>query len=458
VATLSPGRALRAHLLELDWPEVEALLGAMTDDQLAGLLADWQVWARDEQLEPPGEWTFWFVMAGRGFGKTRAGAEWTHEAVRTYPWFSLVGPTLDDVREIMIEGESGLLATAKPGWRPAWNQHRRRLEWPNGAQARYYTADEPERLRGKQHQAGWLEEPASWRYPESWDQFLFGLRLPPRPRAIVTGTPKPVRIVRELLADSGCIVTKGTTYENLANLAPAFQRAVIGRFEGTSLGRQELLAELLEDDEEAVVPLTWVRACQATRSPADVELLPVELGVDVGAGGDESVIRERRGPLAGRVWRDRQRDTMRVVGKTVRAARETGARRIKVDVIGIGHGVHDRLAEMARGGELAGVEVVGVDVGKASRHPDRYERLRDELWWEVGRRLSEDCGWDLSGLDQATIDQLTAPHYTTTSGGRVKVEAKDETRRRLNRSPDDADALLLAFYSPPPARRARIRA
>lgn len=219
--------------------------------------------------------------------------------------------------------------------------------------------------------------------------------------------------------------------------------------EGSPLYTSKVRGLFPEDSDDGVVRVSAVLRCRRQgQEHTDAQLLPVELGVDVGAGGDWSSIRERRGILAGRVWRDHQPDTMRVVGLVVRAIAETGATRVKVDETGIGTGVRDRLRELRREG-VHGAEVVGVNFGAKAKDPKRFPRLRHELWWEVGRELSEDGGWDLSheAVDDDTIAQLVAPKYTIDSSGRVVVEDKSDLRKRIGRSPDDADALLLAFYN-----------
>ncbi len=203
---------------------------------------------------------------------------------------------------------------------------------------------------------------------------------------------------------------------------------------------------------DSVVPLSWVRACQ--RDPLSPELqaawsreTPVELGVDVGAGGDRTVIYAPYGARAQLVWRGQTPDPMVVVGRVVEAIRATGATAVKVDVVGIGWGVLGRLQELGGQG-VHRATIVPVNVGATSSDPTRFPRLRDQLWWDIGRELSRTQGWDLRGVDDATIGQLIAPRYVPDSSGRIKVEPKDETKARLGRSPDDADALLLAFYAP----------
>lgn len=211
--------------------------------------------------------------------------------------------------------------------------------------------------------------------------------------------------------------------------------------------------EFPSDADDGVVRLSKLMAC--TREPNQpyppARLVPVELGVDLGAGGDETCIRERRGLVAGREWRNREKDSEKVVDQIVQAIRATGATRVKVDSIGIGWGIVGSLRTRRKQG-LHGAEVVGVNVSEASTQPEKYARLRSQIWWEVGRQLSEDGGWDLSQLDTTDRDrlvsQLTAPKYSLDATGRIVVEKKEETKKRLGRSPDNADALLLAFYTP----------
>ncbi len=193
------------------------------------------------------DWRYWLVMAGRGFGKTRTGAEMVRLWVRDFEMVNIIGATADDARDIMIEGESGILAVCPDGERPEYRPSKRRLEWPNGAKTLIFTADEPERLRGKQHMKLWADELASWRYAEAWDQAQFGLRLGDNPQAVITTTPKPTGVIKELLAHPHAVVTSGTTYENRANLAEAFYDAIITKYEGTRLGQQELMALILDD-------------------------------------------------------------------------------------------------------------------------------------------------------------------------------------------------------------------
>lgn len=215
----------------------------------------------------------------------------------------------------------------------------------------------------------------------------------------------------------------------------------------------KVLGEFPEDSDDGVIRLSALRSCAMPQETprTEAELTPVELGVDFGAGGDTTVIRERRGMVVGRTWRTGSRDGMHVVGLVLQAIRETGATAVKADVIGIGYGLVARLRELGENG-VHSAKIVPVNVSEKAIEETRFMRQRSEIWW-MGRQLAEDRRWDLSGLEERDrerlISQLVAPHYKLDSSGRVQVETKDDTRERINRSPDDADALLLAFYNPP---------
>ncbi len=211
---------------------------------LAGSLADaladggWRSRLRKEQLAPLGEWLIWLFMGGRGAGKTLSGGHFIHELVQSgrYGRVALVAPTAADARDTMIEGVSGLLETA-PNWnRPTYEPSKRKLTWPNGAIATAFSSEEPERLRGPGHDAGWADELGAWQNAQAtWDQLQFTMRHGSDPRICVTTTPRPTKLLRDLLAREGrdVVVTKGSTYDNFQNLAPAFIEAIKAQFENT---------------------------------------------------------------------------------------------------------------------------------------------------------------------------------------------------------------------------------
>jgi len=242
----------------------EALAG-LSEAARAALRHHWQFWARPNQIAPPGDWRCWLVLAGRGFGKTRAGAEWiraiacgpTPLAAGRHARIAIVAETAADARDVLVEGDSGILAVHPPAFRPRYEPSKRRLSWANGAVATLFNAIEPDQLRGPQHDAAWCDELAKWRYArDTWDQLQFGLRLGAHPQAVVTTTPRPIAVLREILAAAETVTTRGATADNAANLAPSFMAAMLGRYAGTRLGRQELEAEMLDDIPGAL----WTRA------------------------------------------------------------------------------------------------------------------------------------------------------------------------------------------------------
>ena len=259
------------------------------------LLYDWEgMWARDSQLLPAGEWFTWLILAGRGFGKTRTGAETIRYLVESgqAKRIALVAPTSADARDTMVEGESGILAVCPPWAKPKYEPSKRRVTWPNGARASLFSAEEPERLRGPQHDTLWGDEPASWvdEGKAAWDNAVMGLRLG-RPRAIITGTPKPVKLVLELLKDAKTHVTRGSTFENSANLAASFIDQVTRTYLGTRLGRQEIYAEVLTDIAGALFSMEHVDRNRVAAAP---ELERVVIAIDPAptseSGSDETGI------------------------------------------------------------------------------------------------------------------------------------------------------------------------
>lgn len=250
--------------------------------------------ARANQLPPEDdEWDNCLVLAGRGFGKTRSGAEWSIECARTMERGALIGATAADTRDILVEGESGILACAPATFRPLYEPSKRRLTYPNGATQICYSADEPDRLRGPQHHYGWLDELAAWRRLQyAWDMLQLGMRLGEHPRIFITTTPRPLPLIKELLKDSRTAVLRGTTYDNLHNLAATFKRAVLAKYEGTTLGRQELNAEVLDDLPGAMVARYLIDNGRLDPVTAlyEVDLRALTIGMDpAGTGlGDET--------------------------------------------------------------------------------------------------------------------------------------------------------------------------
>lgn len=284
--------ALITELLRLPEADRVRVVMGLSPSEATAILYDWRVWARPKQLRPPGRWQTWLNMAGRGYGKTRVGAEFIQDAAQrtTTGRLFLLGATTDDVRETMIWGESGIMAVAPPHFRPRHEVQRRRLVWPNGVTARLFSGEEPNRLRGPQHEYGWVDELAAFKYPtEAWDQLMFGLRLGPLPQVCVTTTPKPIPVIVRLAegatectvlreAPPGdpvletsipVVVTTGSSYENRANLSEMWYDTTIRPYEGTRLGEQEIMARLLTDVPGALWRLETIAAA---RLPLDAPL------------------------------------------------------------------------------------------------------------------------------------------------------------------------------------------
>lgn len=247
--------------------------------------------SRAEQRPPLDElWDYWLLFAGRGFGKTRTGAEWSIEQARTQERGALIGATAADVRDIMVEGESGILACARRSFRPEYQPSKRRLVYPNGAVQTCYSADEPDRLRGPQHHYAWADELAAWRYYRyAWDMLSMGMRLGTHPRVCVTTTPRPLDLIKELRDDERSRLVSGSTYANLHNLAPTFARTVVERYAGTTLGRQELDAEILEDLPGALVRRVWIDRARVDTAP-ELDLIVVSVDPAGTGRGDETGI------------------------------------------------------------------------------------------------------------------------------------------------------------------------
>jgi phage terminase large subunit-like protein len=239
------------------------------------LLRDWEIWAREDQLPPHCAWRNWLILGGRGAGKTRAGAEWVRGVALGRKAFgeqarqiALIGETLSDVREVMIEGVSGLLSIHARGERPQWEPSRRRMEWKNGAVAYAFSADDPESLRGPQFDAAWCDELCKWRRADAaFDMLQFGLRLGANPRAAITTTPRPMPLLKRLLADPLTQVSRAATKANAFQLAPQFLDLMLSRYAGTRLGRQELDGELIEARADSLFPRERIERLRVDEHP-----------------------------------------------------------------------------------------------------------------------------------------------------------------------------------------------
>ncbi|CAN5444088.1 terminase family protein [soil metagenome] len=265
-----------------------ALLAALPEAARARLYTEWSWWERPGQRQPAPPWRTWLVLAGRGFGKTRIGAEWVRAAAEANPRFriALVGATAAEARRVMVEGESGLLEIAPDETRPTWEPSLGRLTWPNGARALVYSAAEPDAMRGSENHVAWADEIAKWpRGEDAWDILAMTLRVGRWPRIVATTTPRPVPLIRRLVRSPQVAITRGRTSDNCANLGDGFLDAMLADYAGTALARQELDGEFIEAVEGALWTREAIDRCRVAAAP---ELIRIVVGVDppAGIGGD----------------------------------------------------------------------------------------------------------------------------------------------------------------------------
>jgi phage terminase large subunit-like protein len=273
--------------------ERQAMLAKLSQAERGEFRQHWRLWARPDQLPPEGDWRAWLVMAGRGFGKTRMGAEWVREIVSADPdaRIALIGASLAEARSVMVEGESGILASCPARRRPKFEPSLRRLSWPNGAQATLYSAAEADSLRGPQHSHAWCDEIAKWdnssrRAEQAWNNLLLGLRLGERPQALATTTPRAVPLLQRLLKEDDTIVTRGRTEDNRANLPSRFLRDMRRTFGNSALARQELDGELLTDCEGALWTRALIEAVREGEPGADAVRTVIGVDPPISAHGD----------------------------------------------------------------------------------------------------------------------------------------------------------------------------
>lgn len=260
---------------------------APAPEDMKQLLYTWDFWARPSQMEPEGIWQTWLILSGRGFGKTRCGAEAVNKRARKglIRDIALVGQTKADVRDTMVETfESSIMRCSPPWFMPKLEVTKRRITWPNGVRATMYSGDEPDQLRGPQHGFAWVDEIAKFKYPqETWANLSLGLRVGRNPQCIITTTPRPIPIIKDLVNDPNVIKTTGSTYENIGNLPTSFIQTILSRYENTRLGAQEIYGSLLADVEGAL----WTRKMlEDTRVPkVPCGLVRVVVAVDPSVGG-----------------------------------------------------------------------------------------------------------------------------------------------------------------------------
>jgi phage terminase large subunit-like protein len=430
-STLTP-RGLKsggAWLASAPPQQATAFLEGLTDEAIAALPYLFEFWALDHQLPPEGAWKTWVILGGRGAGKTRAGAEWVRAQVEgarpldpgTARRVALVGETMDQAREVMVFGESGLLACSPPDRRPRWEATRKRLVWPNGAIAQLFSAHEPEALRGPQFDAAWVDELAKWRKAEeSWTMLQFCLRLGTNPRQVVTTTPRNAEVLKQILQNPTTVVTRAPTSANRAYLAPSFLEEVEARFGGTRLGRQELEGRFLEDVEGALWTRDMLGACQIDAATAMTRVVvavdpPVTGGKRSDACGIVAAGVLAEGPPTN--WRATVLEDATVTGASPRDWAEAAIAAMER------HGAERLVAEVNQGGDLVETVIRQIDPlvpfravrasrGKAARAEPvaaLYEQGRVRHLRGLGRLEDQMCRMTAQGfLGQGSPDRVDA--------------------------------------------------
>ncbi|WP_246270775.1 DNA-packaging protein [Hongsoonwoonella zoysiae] len=366
-------------------------LKELSYQELEFLKHDWPTWAHDHQLPPAGLWRVWMLLGGRGAGKTRAGAEWVRAMAMGHGWatrrpagrIALVGETISDAREVMVEGVSGILSVHPRAERPEWQPSRRRLEWPNGAVAQTFSSEDPEALRGPQFDIAWCDELAKWRHGQAtFDMLQFSLRLGDNPRQLVTTTPRPVPLVKSLMADGDTALSRAPTRANGANLAPGFLTALKRTYEGTRLGRQELDGELVEDRPGALWSRDMLERARVSEAP---ELKRIVVAVDPPASSG------KRSDACGMIVAGLAEDGRAYViaDRSLKRARPADWGRAAISAWRMFE-ADCLIAEVNQGGEMVSAIIAGIDAGVPVKtvHATRGKWLRAEpvaLLYEQGK-------------------------------------------------------------------------
>jgi phage terminase large subunit-like protein len=376
--------------------EVDEFLAGLSQNALLALPWVFEFWALPHQLPPRGAWKTWVIMGGRGAGKTRAGSEWVRAQVEgagpndpgKAKRVALIGETIDQVREVMVMGESGIIACSPPDRKPEWQASRHQLVWANGAVAQVFSAHEPEALRGPQFDAAWADELGKWKKgSEAWDQLQFALRLGRNPRAVVTTTPRNVGVLKAILKNPSSVITHAPTEANRAYLAESFLAEVQARYGGTRFGRQELEGVLVEDEEGALWTSTMLEAARVETAPEmNRVVVAVDPPVTAHKASDECGIvvvgADTRGDP--RAWR-----AVVLEDASVKGASPEGWARAALAAMER-HGADRLVAEVNQGGDLVERLVRMIDplVPYRGVHATRSKMLRAEpvaALYEQGR-------------------------------------------------------------------------
>ena len=419
------GREAVETLLALPEEEAEAAVRGMREGEVMKLCVDWPSWAQTGQEEPDGDWRVWVMLAGRGFGKTRTGAQWVEAFARANPEGSiaLVAATADEARRVMIEGRSGILGLPRTGRAPAWEPSRGRLTFASGAEAYVYSGANPEGLRGPEHHIAWCDELAKWKRPrEAWDNLQLGLRCGEAPRTLVTTTPRAVAALRAILAEEGAVRTGGRTSDN-----PFLARGAVDAWErmhgGTRLGRQELDGELIDALEGALWPRELIEGTRLRCALARESLRRVVIGVDPPAGSTGDAC----GIVACGLGAD---GAAYVIGDHSAAGLSPEGWAAKVAAAAEAHGAHRVVAEANNGGRMVESVLRGAGASLPVKlvHASEGKTARAEpvaALFESGRAL-------FAGRFPALEDELAG----LALGGRYEGPG---------RSPDRADAMVWAM-------------
>ena len=407
--------SIAARAAALSPEQRAAILSALSPPELEALEYSWAFWARPDQLPPEGAWRTWLLMGGRGSGKTRSAAEWVRSEVESgrRRYLGIIGPTADTLRSIQVEGPSGILATAPPDNRPSYEPSTRRIVWPNGAVARLFSAEEPERLRGPNLDALWADEIAAWDDPEkAWDMANFALRLPgplgDPPRALVSTTPKPLPLLKTLLASEDTVVTRARTFDNAANLDASTLVFYRRKYEGTTLGRQELYGELLTDTQGALWTRQMIADNRVAAAPAEFVRVVVaidpsgssagtsdETGIVVAGLGRDAIsyiLEDASGRYSPMGWAMRavmafeQYEADRIIAES-----NFGGAMVEATIRAVASRVPVRLVHASRGKAVRAEPVVGLYEQGKVRHVGMFSELEDQLCeWVPGSARSPD--------------------------------------------------------------------
>ena len=398
----------------------QKILNQLTQKQLIDLRWDWDFWARPDQKAPEEDFLVWLICAGRGFGKTRSGAEYIRQRVKSGEAknIALIGRTAADVRDVMVNGPSGLLACCPPDERPVYEPSRRRIIWPNGAIAQTFSSQKPDQLRGPQHDTAWCDELAAWEYPyDTWDQLMFGLRLGD-PKCVVTTTPRPIQLVRDLIKSDKVVVTRGTTFDNKDNLAGSFFDHILDKYDQTTLGRQELYAELIDEIPGALWTRATIESGRVAEAPPLARIIIAvdpamsskrdsdETGIIVaglGEDGDFYVIEDLSGRLSVDKW-------ARVV---VDAYHRLGADRVVAEVNQGGDLVEKVIRQIDSGISYRAIRASKGKFARAEPVASRYEQARCHHVGAYPQLEDQLCSYSSTFMPQSP-DRLDALVYAIT--------------------------------------------